>query len=181
VNPAAAIERRIRAALAVFVAGLVLSGLTAFPLETETRLLHLLVSDPALGLASRWPALPAWTGAVRDAVAETNLRHPFLAYGTDWLAFAHLVIAVAFVGPFRHPVRNVWVVEFGLIACAAVVPFALIAGPVRGIPLLWRLVDASFGVFGALPLLAAYRDIRMLRRRRRPCSVRALSARRRTA
>jgi hypothetical protein len=32
--------------------------------------------------------------------------YPFLAYGTDWLAFVHLVIAVAFVGPFFDPVPD---------------------------------------------------------------------------
>jgi len=37
--------------------------------------------------------------------------YPFIAYGTDWLAFAHFVIAIAFIGPWRDPVRNVWVVE----------------------------------------------------------------------
>jgi hypothetical protein len=57
-----------------------------------------------------------------------------LAYGTDWLAFAHLVIAIAFLGPLKDPVRNIWVVEFGMIACLLVIPLALICGPIRGIP-----------------------------------------------
>jgi hypothetical protein len=34
--------------------------------------------------------------AVQEAIARTNREYPFLAYGTDWLAFARLVIAVAF-------------------------------------------------------------------------------------
>jgi hypothetical protein len=79
--------------------------------------------------------------------------HPFLAYGTDWLAFAHLVIAVAFIGPFIDPVRNKWIITFGLISCAGVIPLALIAGPIRGIPFPWRLIDCSFGIFGCIPLL----------------------------
>jgi hypothetical protein len=83
----------------------------------------------------------------------TNNRFPFLAYGTDWLAFAHLVIAVAFLGPYRDPVRNKWVITFGLFACAGVIPLALIAGPIRGIPIEWRIIDCSFGVIGAIPLL----------------------------
>ena len=29
-----------------------------------------------------------------------------IAYGTDWLAFAHITIAVAFLGPLKDPVRN---------------------------------------------------------------------------
>ena len=35
-----------------------------------------------------------------------------------------LVIAIVFIGPLRDPVKNVWVVEFGMIACALVVPFS---------------------------------------------------------
>ena len=89
---------------------------------------------------------------------------PFIAYGTDWLAFAHLVIALAFWGPLRDPVRNVWVVQFGMIACIAVIPLALIAGPIRGIPWGWQLVDISFGVVGVVPLLFAYAGIRRLAR-----------------
>lgn len=42
--------------------------------------------------------------------------------------------------------------EWGMIACAAVIPLALIAGPVRDIPAYWRVVDASFGVVGIVPL-----------------------------
>jgi hypothetical protein len=90
------------------------------------------------------------------------MRYPFMAYGTDWLAFAHLVIAIGFWGPLKDPVRNVWVVQFGMIACIAVVPLALIAGPIRGIPWGWQLIDISFGVLGIVPLLFAYANIRKL-------------------
>jgi hypothetical protein len=34
----------------------------------------------------------------------------------------------------RDPVRNVWVVEMGMIACALVLPVALGLGQVRHIP-----------------------------------------------
>jgi hypothetical protein len=33
------------------------------------------------------------------------------------IAFAHLAIAIAFIGPYIDPVRNKWVITFGLIAC----------------------------------------------------------------
>jgi hypothetical protein len=69
------------------------------------------------------------------------------------------VIAIAFLGPLRDPVRNVWVVEFGRIACLAIVPFVLVCGAVRGIPWFWQVVDTSFGVFGLMPLHAARRAI----------------------
>lgn len=154
--------KKIRIWLVLFIVALVLSGLTAFPLESELRwaagILH---SSPAPQLL---PGLVEWVDRVRDALIVTNGRYPFLAYGTDWLAFAHLVIAVAFIGPLREPVRNVWVIQFGIIACAGIIPLALIAGAVRGIPLGWQLIDMSFGVIGAVPLLIVYRMIRRLER-----------------
>jgi hypothetical protein len=82
-----------------------------------------------------------------------------MAYGTDWLAFAHIVIAVAFVGPYIDPIRNKWVISFGLVACAGVIPLALIAGYVRGIPLPWRFIDCSFGIVGSIPLIICRRSI----------------------
>jgi hypothetical protein len=140
-----------------FIAGLVASGVTAFPLEAELRwLTNALRAGWASGLAQSTRLLP-WLDRVTAALTATNRQYPFLAYGTDWLAFAHLVIAVAFVGPWRDPVRNRWVLEFGLIACAGVIPLALIAGPFRGIPLGWRLIDCSFGVVGCIPPLACLR------------------------
>jgi hypothetical protein len=154
--------RWIRIWLAVFIFGLVISGITAFPLESELRwLVDVLRTGWLHGFADAIHLLP-WLERVAEALADTNARYPFLAYGTDWLAFAHLVIAVAFVGPFVDPVRNKWVIQFGLIACAGVIPLALIAGPVRGIPLPWRLIDCSFGVFGAIPLWICLRAVRRL-------------------
>ncbi len=97
---------------------------------------------------------------MNGALRNTNAFYPFLAYGTDWLAFAHLVIAVAFIGPYVDPVRNKWVITFGLIACAGVVPLALIAGAIRGIPLYWRAIDSGFGILCCIPLLICRRHIR---------------------
>jgi hypothetical protein len=54
------------------------------------------------------------------------------------------------------------VLQFGVIACIAVIPLALIAGPLRGIPFLWRLIDCSFGVFGAIPLLICLHRVKRL-------------------
>lgn len=114
--------RRCRASIVVFIAGLVLIGLTVLPLLGEIR----------------------------------------LACGTDWLAFAHLAIAVFFIGPLLDPVRNRWVITAGLICCAAVIPMALIAGSIRAIPISWRLIDCSFGILGAVPLLYCRRLLRAL-------------------
>src|SRR5688572_2218521 len=150
---------KIRAWLVVFIVGLVLSGVTAFPLEYEVRWLHALLDGTGAP-----PGLVAWIARVDRGITETNDRYPFLLYGTDWLAFAHLVIAVAFWGPLRDPIRNVWIVQWAMIACAGIVPLALIAGPVRGIPFFWQLIDMSFGVIGVIPLLIVHRHIRAAER-----------------
>ena len=156
------LERRVRRLLLLFIAGLVVSGLTAFPLEAELRwLTGVLGAGPGTRPQDVTGVL-RWLVTVRDALIATNDRYPFLAYGYDWLAFAHLVIAVAFVGPWRDPVRNRWVVTWGLIACAGVIPLALIAGAARGIPLYWRLIDCAFGVAGAALLWPCARAIQEL-------------------
>lgn len=152
--------RRVRCWLWIFIVCLVLSGLTAFPLQSESRWLADAVQNSGLG--DHFPGIAAWTTRIRDGLADTGRRYPFLAYGTDWLAFAHLVIAVAFWGPLTDPVRNVWVIRWALIACAGILPLALICGPLRGIPLYWRFIDMSFGVVGAIPLLIVLRAIRGL-------------------
>jgi hypothetical protein len=141
------LQRRIRLLSWLFITGLVLSGVTAIPLPREVDLLV-----NGLGLKGESSGLAQWLLRVQDALAQTQSAHPFLFYGTDWLAFAHFVIAIAFLGAVREPVRNRWLFDFGLIACGLVVPFALLVGGWRGIPLWWRLVDCSFGIFGAIPL-----------------------------
>ena len=152
--------RSIRIWLVIFIVGLVLSGVTAFPLQSELSLLVRLSAN--LHLADHAPALNQWLIAVHTALTDENSRYPFLAYGTDWLAFAHIILATAFIGPLMDPVRNKWVITFGLIACAGVIPLALIAGPLRGIPFYWRLIDCSFGAFGCIPLWIVHRKITRL-------------------
>jgi hypothetical protein len=152
--------RSIRLWLTLFIAGLILSGLTAFPLQSElTLLVHL---SSSFNLPNHAPSLARWLVTVHNALVDENSHYPFLAYGTDWLAFGHLVIATVFVLPFLNPVHNRDIITFGLIACAGVLPLALIAGPIRGIPPFWRLIDCSFGVLGAIPLLIVRSHIRTL-------------------
>ena len=141
------LHRRIKLLTWLFIIGLVLSGATAIPLQSEAnRLANFLVAS---GEASE---MARWLLRVRDALAQTQAQHPFLFYGTDWLAFGHFVIAIVFIGALRDPVRNRWLFDFGLIACVLVIPFALVFGGLRGIPFWWRLIDCSFGVFGFIPL-----------------------------
>lgn len=138
------------------IIGLALSGLTAFPIQTELAWL--------VNHSSALPEmLKVYLIAVYQAIKTTNQNYPYLSYGTDWLAFAHLVLALLFVGPLRDPVKNIWVIEFGMIACLLIFPLAFIAGSIRDIPIFWRLIDCSFGVFAFIPLYIAYRDIKKIK------------------
>ncbi|MCU0784883.1 MAG: hypothetical protein MUF81_12750 [Verrucomicrobia bacterium] len=148
------LRRRIKALTWLFIIGLVLSGATAIPLRWELDSLIKLWDAEELGsqAAADLDFVTLWLFQVRNALDMVEYTNPFLAYGTDWLAFGHFVIAIAFVGALRDPVRNRWLFDFGLIACALVIPYALVFGAVRGIPFWWRLIDCSFGVSGFLPL-----------------------------
>ncbi|MEN6372950.1 MAG: hypothetical protein ABFD64_13160 [Armatimonadota bacterium] len=149
------LEGRIRVLLVAFTIGLVLSGLTAFPLQWEVSTFARILGASDSAAPETTTGLTHWIVTVRDGLTETNAKYPFLSYGTDWLAFGHLMIAIAFFGAIKDPIRNIWVIEFGMIACVLIIPLAMICGPIRGIPFYWRLVDCSFGVFGIIPLWLA--------------------------
>lgn len=151
------LKKTIRVWIAIFIIALMLSGITAFALETELAWLDSLFENKTNGLS-------VWIYKVYSALHQTNLDYPFLAYGYDWLAFSHLVIAVAFIGPFKDPVRNKWVIQFGMIACCMIYPLAFIAGYLRQIPCYWQLIDCSFGIIGLAPLYICYNKIKLLER-----------------
>jgi hypothetical protein len=146
------LRRRICWLTVFFIAGLLASGVTALPLRLEVNQLASFLNLDESASSSPAAGAAGWLLKVRTALTDTEIRQPFLFYGTDWLAFGHFVIALAFIGALRDPVRNRWLFDFGLLACALVVPYALLLGGIRGIPLWWRLIDCSFGVFGAVPL-----------------------------
>ena len=148
-------QKNIKNWIRFFMIVLFLSGLTAIPVETE------------LDYACRFfPAgesmLGDWLDKVNQGMVEMNSKYPFLAYGYDWLAFAHFVLAILFIGPLKDPVKNRWIIEFGIIACILIIPFALIAGYMRGIPFWWRMIDCSFGIIGILPLSICLKKINKL-------------------
>ncbi|MDR1730121.1 MAG: hypothetical protein LBR52_05610 [Prevotellaceae bacterium] len=143
---------KIRLVTLFFMAALVVSGITAFPVETELRLLMRFLNIEGQN-PENLNGLQHWLLSVYKGIIESNAQFPFIAYGFDWLAFAHLAIAVAFIGLFRNPVRNKWLVLWAMICCAGIIPLALICGEIRRIPFFWRLIDCSFGVFGMIPLI----------------------------
>ena len=157
------LQRRIRFLLVLFMCALAASGLTAIPLEWELSVLM-----PAIATATQWgihiPAFSQWIERINDAVQNGYGQYPFLAYGTDWLAFGHVAIALAFIGPLRDPVKNIWVIEFGMIACLLVIPWTLIFGTMREIPFFWQLIDMFFGILGIIPLWVTRQSILKLTR-----------------
>lgn len=147
-------KRSVKCWLIFFMIMLALSGITAIPVETELNFLsRFFPVNSSIG---------QWLDRVCTAMHETNKNFPFLAYGYDWLAFAHIVLAILFVGPIIDPVRNKWVVQFGMIACMLIIPFAFIAGHYRHIPLMWTLIDCSFGIIGLIPLIICLKQINKL-------------------
>ena len=150
---------RFRLVMLLFITGLVLSGVTAFPLLLELKILATALGVGDATSPEGHSGLTFWILTVRHGLEQTYGRYPWIAYGTDWLAFGHLVIAMFFVGPLVNPCSGRATIYTGIVACAAVIPLALICGPIRGIPLYWRLVDCSFGVLGVIPLIYCLRLI----------------------
>lgn len=142
--------KNIRIRTAVFMIGLFISGLTCFPLELEMSIANTLFAAWAI-------TPPAFIKDVLVGISETMANHQFLFYGTDWLGFAHVLYAILFYGVYKDPVKNIWVTQFGLMACVAIFPLAFIMGHIRGIPFWWQLVDSSFGIIGLIVMVPVYR------------------------
>jgi hypothetical protein len=144
--------KRVKDLLLFFIVSLFLSGATALPIDRELSFL--------MGIVPPHSVAGVWGANVLHAYQLLQQQYPFLLYGYDWLAFAHFVLAILFIGPYNDPVKNSWVIQFGLIACVLVVPFAMLAGHLRGIPFWWRLIDCSFGVIGFVVLWPCYRYVK---------------------
>ena len=157
-NKALLLENRVRLLIVFFIVGLTLSGLTAIPSEWETGILKQLFGT-GTWFGDFLPKVSIWVDRIYEGVQNSYSKYPFLAYANDWLAFGHIVIAIAFIGPLRDPVKNIWVVELGMIACILVIPWALTFSLLRGIPWFWTLTDMSFSIFGIIPLWFVRRDI----------------------
>jgi len=97
------LRRRINALLYFFIFALFISGLTAIPLQFELGFLNQLlgVGTWVEGIS---PGLAFWITQVWQGLTDSYRAYPFLQYGTDWLAFAHFVIAIAFFWVVKDPV-----------------------------------------------------------------------------
>ncbi|HEY4302644.1 MAG TPA: hypothetical protein VGM73_17365 [Candidatus Didemnitutus sp.] len=153
---------RFRTTIGVFMAALIASGLTAFPILTEMRLLtNWLGLGSAISPAGH-TGMDFWILTLRFGLEDIYAHHPWIAYGTDWLAFGHIVIALFFVDPLIRPAESRPVLRAGIAACLLVTPLALVCGAIRGIPLYWQLIDCSFGLLGLIPLCYAMSLLRWI-------------------
>lgn len=144
----------IRNWLKFFILSLFVSGLMAIPVEPELK--FLINHFPFDG------SIKGWLQELLLAIQQTGKDYPYLFYGYDWLAFFHFVMAFLFIGPLKNPVKNKWVIEFSIIACILIIPFALIAGHFRDMPFWWRFMDCSFGFVGLVPLVICLQKIKRL-------------------
>lgn len=144
--------KKIRKVVMVFMVLLILSGVTAFPLVTEVNWIMKNISS--------FPVyFHPWILNVYEAVHQTP---SIVLYGTDWLAFAHIIISLFFIGVYQNPLRNKFIVDVGIAACLFVFPLAFICGPIREIPFYHQVIDCCFGLFGLIPLLYTKYKIKQL-------------------
>ena len=108
------------------------------------------------------PSISAWVEHLNLAVSETYSSYPVFAYLMDWWCYLWVVFLIFLLGAIKDPVKNVWVVQVFMVACCLGFILPFIVGPIRDIPVFWRLFDSSCGLIGLLFLLLPYRLIRKL-------------------
>jgi len=153
---------RYRFALSIFIAGLVLSGISALPLQWELSILDRWTGSGQTAPTFVPQRIGDFISFVHSGIEKTYAEFPFFGYGTDWLGFAHFVIALFFILPLVNPLKYRAVLYVGMVACAGIIVLALVAGPIRGIPVFWTVIDCSFGIFGAIPLIYCLRITKKL-------------------
>jgi hypothetical protein len=150
------LRRKIKAAIIITIVGLLLNGISAVPLQRE---LNILLANP-----DRLPTfLRDWWIYVNKGMVDTSTHYPFMRYGFDWLAFAHLLIATAFIGPLSDPIKNQWVVRWGMIASALSIVMALGWERMRGIPFWWSCIDALIAIVAFFVLMLCNKWINQLK------------------
>jgi hypothetical protein len=151
----------VRFWLIFFATALIVSGVTAIFAREGLQFLSPLFARGSM-LHTFWPSMAEWLLLVYRSIEETYDKYPFLAYGYDWLAFGHFIISIPFLMAVNDPRRYSWVITYGMIACISVIPFAIVFGAIREIPIFWRIVDTLFGLGGLLVLLILRRQLKAL-------------------
>jgi hypothetical protein len=150
------LRRKIKTAIIIIIIGLLLNGISAVPLQKE---LNILLSNPDVlpGFLRNW-----WT-YVHEGVSSTTTNYPFMRYGFDWLAFAHLLIAIVFIGPLKDPLKNEWIIIWGMIVSALSILMALCGERLRAIPFWWSCIDAAIAILSFIILWLCYKWIQQLK------------------
>ena len=148
----------------LFITGLIISGVTAFPLLYELDLLAKFIGADSSEGPGGYEGIAFWVLTVRRGLSDTYLQYPWMAYGTDWLAFGHIAIAFFFIRPLIDPRSSRATIYAGIAACIGVIPLAFICGPIRDIPFFWRIIDCSFGLIGLIPLIYCLRLLKEIER-----------------
>ncbi|MES2590030.1 MAG: hypothetical protein V4622_13710 [Bacteroidota bacterium] len=131
-------KRKINLLLTSFIILLILSGITAFPIKSEIEFLY--------KIKDSFPEfISLWISQLNVIIQNTP---NVVLYGTDWLAFAHIIIALFFIPLFKNPIQHQINLKIGMLACIFVFPLAFICGPIRGIPFFHQIIDCSFGIIG---------------------------------
>lgn len=145
--------KTIRIHLILFISLLAISGITAFPIQTEIDfMMNHIDSFP--------PFLRDWIESLYHDIHNTP---SVMFYGTDWLAFAHIIIGLFFIPVYLNPEKYKINLQIGIAACFLVFPLAFVCGPIRNIPFFHQLIDCSFGVFGSAYLYFILRKIKNLK------------------
>ncbi|MBI5360025.1 MAG: hypothetical protein HZA48_05525 [Planctomycetes bacterium] len=153
---------RIRVILIIFIVLFFLSGMTVFPVEWEVKtVINTVWGDAPPGVGFLSPMHKKLI-EIRDSFPVIRDKYEFGIYGLDWLGFAFITMSILFIGVLRDPVKNKWVIQFALLCCPLSIIFAAVFAPMRGMPWQWVLIDSSFGVFGAMPLIIILRDIKKI-------------------
>ena len=147
--------KRARIMILIVALGLFFSGITVWPMKWELKTFVEIV----WGNNEPKNIIHSFMLQVINGIDAVEILYPFMLYGYDWLAYAHIMLAVLFAGAIRDPVRNKWIVQCGLVMCAIIPVLAGIFIPLRGLPLYWIFIDSAFAPGAALPLWIALRDI----------------------
>jgi hypothetical protein len=145
--------------LGLVVFGLLVSGITIWPAIPELQAIEKVV----WGDTEPTGVLHTFVRHAIEGLEDVQSNYPFMLYAHDWLAYAHIVLAILFAGAIPNPVRNVWIVQCGLIMCILIPVLAGICIPIRGLPWQWFLIDCAFAPAAGVPLWIALRDIKQIK------------------
>jgi len=148
--------KRAKWMLAIVAFGLFVSGVTVWPAVPELKLAVSII----WGDAAPTGELHRFILQAIEGLEYVGANYSFMLYAHDWLAYAHIMLAILFAGAIRDPVRNIWIVQCGLIMCVLIPVLGIIAIPIRGLPLFWFWIDLAFAPGAGLPLWIALRDIK---------------------